>query len=63
MSVVWGGYRSGVDGVSPHGGGYTTDGFMQNVAKGTERVRPELKVGRNAYVSEPLSAYFQQHFR
>lgn len=62
MAVVWGGYRSGVRDVGPSGHGYTLEGFRRNEANGADDLPPEMRVGKNAYMSEPMFAYFQQHF-
>lgn len=63
MAVIWGGYRTGVDGVSSGKGGYTKSGFKQNVARGTDSLLGEFKIGKNAYMSQPVFEYFQNRFK
>lgn len=57
MAVLWGGYRAGVQGVSPKGGGYSLDGFRNNIANGTDNLPAQFQVGTNAYMSEPIFEY------
>jgi hypothetical protein len=59
MAVLWGGYRAGVEGVSPSGNGYSLDGFRNNVANGTDKLPAQFRVGTNAYMSEPLFEYLE----
>lgn len=60
MAVIWGAYRTGVEGISPQKSdyGYSKENFGRNIANGTEGLPAQFQMGQNAYMSQPLFEYF-----
>jgi hypothetical protein len=63
MAVVWGAYRTGIQGFIPgdQGKGYTSvQAFQNNIAHGTGNLPTPLKMGKNAFMSLPYFEYFME---
>jgi hypothetical protein len=63
-AVIWGGYRSGVKGLTPPGpdgyGYLSKDDFKNNRANGAGDRNDGLEIGRNAYMSQPYFELFDR---
>jgi WXG100 family type VII secretion target len=64
MAVIWGAYRTGIQGVSPGDkyGFESLEAYQGHVARGTTTYAPQFQVGSNAYMSQPYFEYFMQLF-
>jgi hypothetical protein len=58
MAVIWGAYRTGIQGVTPGGKGFSPAGFLQD--QGLDAPLGPFSVGKNAYISQPYFELFQQ---
>jgi hypothetical protein len=58
-AVIWGAFRTGIQGVTPGGGGYTPEGFLNNQA---DAASGRFIAGGNAYQSQPYFELFDRAF-
>ncbi len=67
MAVIWGAYKSGIHGSipeDPNEGGYlSVEDYRLHIARGSDELSPEFRMGQNAYYVQPYFQFFTEQFQ
>lgn len=67
MAVIWGAYKTGIHGLIPgdrHDCGYASlEDYRMHIARASEKVGTEFRMGQNAYYVQPYFQFFMEQFQ